>query len=111
MTTLTVQNIARTGLAPAYAAVAAADEFPNEGATYLHVKNGSGSSINVTVTSKASAPVGTAQANVVVAVPAAGERIIGPFPPAAFNNTNGRVEVAYSAIATVTAAAIYQPLS
>lgn len=111
MALLTVQNIAKTGLAPVYAAVAASDTFPNIGdeRTYLHVKNGSGSPINVTITArKTSVKVpGVGQlaiANLVVAVPATSERIIGPFSEA-FNDSDGLVTVGYSATTTVTAGA------
>lgn len=70
MAALTVQNVARSGLAPSYAAAAGGgDTFTNDGAVFLHVKNGGGSSINVTIDSTAPAGVGLAQSDVVVAVP------------------------------------------
>lgn len=107
MAALTVQNVARSGLAPSYSAAAGGgDTFTNDGAVLLHVKNGGGSSINVTVASTAPAGVGLAAANVVVAVPNAGERMIGPFPAAAFCDANGSVAVAYSAVTSVTVAAV-----
>lgn len=107
MAALTVQNVARTGLAPSYASAAGGgDTIANDGAVLLHVKNGGGSSINVTITSTAPAGVGLAQANVVVAVPNAGERMIGPFPPGSFNDANGLTAVGYSAVTSVTVAAI-----
>lgn len=112
MATLTVQNIAKTGLNPVYGAVALSDTFLNVGdeRNYLHVKNGSGASINVTVVAqKTQVKVpGVGQltiANQIVAVPAGQERIIGPFSEA-FNDANGMVVVNYSAITTVTAAAL-----
>lgn len=112
MALYTVQNIAKTGLAPTYGAVALSDTFPNPGdeRTFLHVKNGSGASINVTVTAfRTLAKVtGAGQLtipNLVVAVPAGAERVIGPFPEA-YNDASGNVNVAYSAITTITAAAV-----
>lgn len=107
MAALTVQNVARSGLNPTYGAAAGGgDTFVNDGQVVLHVKNGGGSSINVTVDSTAPTGVGLAQADAVVAVPNAGERMIGPFPPGAFNDANGAVAVAYSAVTSVTVAAI-----
>jgi hypothetical protein len=84
------------------AASAGGDTFPNDGHTMLHVKNGGGASINVTVTSNVNCNQGVNHP-VVVAVPAAGERIIGPFDQTRFG-TN--VAVAYSAVTTVTVAAV-----
>lgn len=107
MAALTVQNVARTGLAPTYAAAAGGgDTFVNDGQTFVHVKNGGGSSVNVTVDSTAPATVGLAQSDVVVAVPASGERMIGPFPPNAFDDVNGSTAIAYSAVTSVTVAAV-----
>jgi hypothetical protein len=89
--------------------VTSADEFPNDGKCYLHVKNGGGSSINVTINdpNSASPPSATAfNADVVVAVANGAEKIIGPFPPHRFNAEDGNVDVAYSATTSVTAAVI-----
>lgn len=115
MATYTVLNIAKTGLTPAYVAVAASDQFPNpsDERTFLHVKNGSGASINVTITAQkttAKVPgVGVVTiSNLVVAVPAGAERVIGPFSDA-YTDANGNVVVGYSATATVTAAAVRLP--
>ena len=49
-TTLTVQAIVRTGLSPVYSAANAdGHSVVNDGKkTFVHVKNGSGSSMNVT---------------------------------------------------------------
>lgn len=115
MATYTVQNIAKTGLAPTYGAVAASDQFanPSDERTFLHVKNGSGASINATITAqKTSAKVPgvgvVAIGNLVVAVPAGAERVIGPFSDA-YTDSLGNVVVGYSAITTVTAAAVRLP--
>lgn len=112
MALMTVQPISLAGLAPTYGAVTASDTFPNDGKTYLHVKNGSGASINVTLddVNTVSPPNATSfNPDVVVAVPAGGERIIGPVPPSRFNNATGLTTVTYSATTTVTAAAIQLP--
>lgn len=107
MAALTVQNVARTGLAPTYASAAGGgDTFVNDGAVLLHVKNGGGSAVTVTITSTAPATVGLAPSNVTVSVPNAGERMIGPFPPGAFSDANGATAVGYSAVTSVTVAAV-----
>lgn len=115
MALLTVQNLAKAGATPTYGAVAASDTFLNIGdeRTFLHVKNGSGASINVTVTArKTQVKVpGVGQltvSNLVVAVPAGQERMIGPFSEA-FNDADGLVTVGYSATATVTAGVFRLP--
>jgi hypothetical protein len=101
--TLTVQTAAITGLTPAFAAVNASDQFPNTGKEILHVKNDSGGSIYVTITSQKACDQGSTH-NLVVAVPAGEERKIGPFPVERFNHADtGRVTVAYSAQTSVTA--------
>ena len=106
MAQLTVQKISQTGLAPAFAAAAAGgDTFANGGRAILHVKNGGAGSINVTINSVKPCDQGFDH-DVVVAVPAAGERIIGPFDPARFNDSSGNVSVTYSGVTTVTVAAL-----
>lgn len=104
MATLAVQKITPAGTGPTYGAAAGGgDQFTNDGRTQFHVKNGSGSSINVTVNSIAACSQGFDH-DLVVAVPAGGERMIGPFEPARFNDSNGLVSVTYSAVTTVTVA-------
>lgn len=87
------------------AAAAGGDTLQNDGQTILYIKNGGGASINVTLT-PAAPPAGLTFQNVVVAVAAGAERLIGPFPPLYFNNVNGQVAVAYSAATSVVVAGI-----
>ena len=111
MAQLTIQTIATTGLAPTYAAAAAGgDAFYNDGATYFHVKNGSGASINVTVNSITACDQGFDH-DQVVAVGAGAEKIIGPFPSQRWNDTSNNVNVSYSAVTTVTVAAVKLPVT
>lgn len=112
MATYSVQQVIPAGVAATYGAVASTDKFPEDGKqlTFLHVKNGSGGSINVTISKQVSTKtvpgVGSlAVADIVVAVAAGAEKFIGPFP-AAYVDSSGFVNVAYSAITTVTAAAV-----
>ncbi len=110
MATLTVQQLVRTGLNPSLAAAAAGgDAFPNNGRTFLRVKNGHADAARtVTVASQlgaASIPQGAVKADVAVVVPAQGERWIGPLDPGSFNDANGRVVFTYSSEADLTVAA------
>ena len=110
MAILVVQQISRAGLNPSLAAAAAAgDAFPNTGHVFFRVKNAHAATPrNVTVASQLPAgaiPQGAAKTNVAVAVPALGERWIGPFDPASFNDANGRVVVTYDTEADLTVGA------
>jgi hypothetical protein len=109
MANLTVQKVVLTGLAPSYAAAAeGGDEFVNSGRVFIHVKNGSGGSIDITVDSQTPCNQGVDH-NAVVAVGAGAEKMIGPFPKDRFNDTAGKVQVTYSAFADLTIAAIELP--
>lgn len=109
-TLLAVQTISDDGVAPTYgAAPAAGNVIPGDGSTWVHVKNGGGSSINVTVATGGTLD-GEPVADKVIAVPNGGERIIGPFRPRAFNQPPGAthagmVTLDYSAVTTVTVGA------
>ena len=115
MATYTVQNLARAGIIDTYAAVASADDFVDQGdeRTFLRVRNGSGSSINVTVTvvdathNRPGLGLVTV-ADEVIAVGAGVDKMIGPFTKAYINNAN-KVSIAYSATSSVTAGAIRVP--
>lgn len=106
--TLTVQEIVRTGLNPSYG-VAEADgnAFANTdpGRRFVHVKNGGGAQITVTVVTPQTIN-GLGVADLTVDVPASGERMIGPFPPSSFNQGDGLVHVDYSDVTSVTVAAL-----
>ena len=110
MAVLAVQQISRAGLNPALAAAAAAgDAFPNTGRVFLRVKNAHATvARTVTAVSQLPAgaiPQGAVKTDLAVAVPAQGERWIGPFDPASFNDANGRVVVTYSSEADLTVGA------
>lgn len=99
---LAVQRVIRAGLNPGYGAVSASDTFPFSLRTFLHVKNGSAGAINVTINAQRTCESGVDH-DEVVAVPAGGERLIGGFTDR-FVDSNGRVNVLFSAQAGVTAA-------
>lgn len=107
MAVLTVQTIDRAGdgLTPAFAAAdVAGDQWPNDGTTFLVVKNGSGAPITATIVTPQNV-AGLGVADLTVTVPAAGERWVGSFPQPTFNATNGRASVTYSAVTSVTVGA------
>ena len=105
-TNMNYQQIVRTGLEEAYAAVDAANgnQFQNDGRMFLLVKNGAGAPINVTITTPTTVD-GLAVTDLVVVVTNGEQRMIGPFPPNLYN-TSGYVYVDYSSGTTITAAVV-----
>lgn len=107
-TDLTAQQIARTGLAPSYVAADGSNQnaFFNDGRTFLHVKNGGGSSITVTIDTPITVDGVLAVGNLAVGVTNGQERFIGPFPTNIYNQSDGRVHVDWSAVTSVTVACL-----
>jgi hypothetical protein len=105
---LTVQTISLSGVTPSYAAANVdGHEFTNDGKTFLQVKNTSGSPITVTLQTPATVD-GVALADPTVSVPATtGDKMIGPFPTRAFNQSGGVVYVDFSAVTNVTVSAFH----
>jgi hypothetical protein len=109
---MTVQSVVPGGVAPTYAAANNGDVFPADSSerNFLHVKNGGGGSINATIPAQSGSAkvpgVGTvAIPDIVVAVAAGAEKMIGPVGQA-YINASGNVTVNYSGVTTVTAAAL-----
>jgi hypothetical protein len=96
-TTLSYQQVVRTGLETTYAAVDATNgnRFINDGRMFLHVKNGHTSPITVTIATPGTVD-GLAVADQAVVVTNAEERMIGPFPPGIYNDGSGYVQITYS---------------
>lgn len=107
MATLSQQTIGFTGAAVTYSAAAGGgDNALPDPRAFLHVKNGGGSPINVTVTVPGSTFL-QFNPDIVVAVPNGGERLIGPLlNDLADASTFGVVLFAYSAVTSVTVAVI-----
>ena len=107
MATLGTQVIALAGLNPTYAAAAGGGDKCEVGdRNFLHVKNGGGSSVTVTLTATA-AVHGQSVTNVTVSVPAAGERMIGPLGSDLLKNaSDGLCAVGYSGTTSVTVASL-----
>lgn len=104
MANLTVQSISQTGITPTFAAAnALGDNIRNDGKSFLHIKNGGAASITVTFDSIGKCNQGFDH-DVIITVTAAGERIVGPFGVSRFNDELGKLNIAYSAVTTVTVA-------
>jgi uncharacterized Zn-binding protein involved in type VI secretion len=104
MAVLTVQSQALAGIVPSYTAAAGGgDSFPcpRPGRTYVHVKNGSGGSITVTMTSPYAARSGSAPANNAVVVAAGAEKKIWVDDPI-WVDANGNVNLTYSGVTSLT---------
>lgn len=105
MAQLAVQDVTRTGLSPAYAAASAGGDTVIPGQdTFIHVKNGGAGATNVTVNSRQLCNQGFDH-DLVVAVPAGGERMIGPITDR-FKDTDGLADITYDVVTTVTIAAL-----
>ena len=109
MAALATQSVAAPGgNGPTYAAAAGGGDTATPGmTTYLEVKNGAGAPITVTIPRyPALDPEGVAETPLVVTVPATtGYKLIGPLYPGRYQNpSTGNVDIAYSAVTTVTVA-------
>lgn len=106
MAQLTVQKLGTAGVSPTFAAAdAAGDKFANNGRQFIVVQNGSATSVTVTINSQRKCDQGFDH-DLEVSVDASGEKWIGPFEPNRFNDGDGNVNVAYSAVTSVTVAAL-----
>ncbi|MFZ2905328.1 MAG: hypothetical protein WAZ98_03895 [Cyclobacteriaceae bacterium] len=114
MATLTRQNIVEAGLTPTFAACAGGGDVVDnsDGKTFLHVKNGSGGSLTVTIaagvaaTGIADPKFGTLNKTAVAKVVGAGaEAVIGPFKKHGFNNASEQLAITYSGVTSLTIAA------
>lgn len=103
-----VQNIVPGGLQESLTgSLSAANTYqsPNDGRVFLHIVNGGGSPDTVTIVTNAQVH-GLAIADRTVSVPAGEERMIGPFPPEIYNNSDGELEWSHSFITSVTQSAL-----
>ena len=102
MAVLSVLEVSRAGVSGALTAAAGGgDSFANDGRTYLDINNGSGGSITVTFVTQQTVD-GLAVADLAVAVGAGVRTKVGPFPPGIYNDANGRVQVTYSGVTSLT---------
>lgn len=104
--TIPTQTMTVTGTAITYAAPAGGlDSVIAGNRTFLHVKNGGGASITVTVVVPGNSDWGQALGDVVATVPAGAERMIGPINRRLIIADEG-VGVIFSTTTNVTCAAI-----
>lgn len=114
MADLTIQEISDDGLNPTFAAAATGgDAYLNDERTFLVVKNGDTAGHTVTVAVQRTqfnftgfGPVDFA--NLSVSIPAGEERWIA-VPPPPYNDGNGKAQVTYDAVTSMTVAAIRLP--
>ena len=71
------------------------DRFPNDGNTFVRVKNGAGGTLTVTFNSQQKCNFGFDH-DLTVAVMVNMERVVGPFPRSRFNDEDGFVNMTYS---------------
>ena len=115
MATLTAQKITdQATTATMVAATSGGDEFLNTGLEFLFFQNGHASnSYVITITAQVTnihhQNFGTVvKENIVKTVAAGAEVFIGPFKQAAFNDSNNKVQITYSATpTTMTVAVLY----
>ncbi|MEO8483328.1 MAG: hypothetical protein ABI634_14035 [Acidobacteriota bacterium] len=105
MAILAVQQITKAGITPTFAAAAGGgDSFQFGGNEHVEVVNGGGGGINVTVPAQQACGtfgVSNTAHDIVVAV-GAGARAKIKVPPVGYVDANGRVQLTYSGVTTVT---------
>tara|TARA_R100001244_G_scaffold131929_1_gene106289 strand:- start:1560 stop:1919 length:360 start_codon:yes stop_codon:yes gene_type:complete len=113
MATITAQAITESGKNDVSYSSAAAegDAFENTGNQILHIKNGSGESITVTIVAETTSvdipQYGTlTKANQTIAVGASGDAFIGTFPQSPFNDEDALVQITYSGVTSLTLAVL-----
>lgn len=107
-TALTSQQVSRAGIIPTYSAVTHPDgnSFINvDERNFIHVKNGSGGSLTVTVQTPITID-SLAVTDLTVSIAAGAEKLIGPFPLAYYNQTDGHVYIDYSTGTSITIAVL-----
>lgn len=111
MAVLTVATAVRSSNGVDLAGVAAAgggDTFVNNGQEVLVIRNAGGSPITLTVATPALID-GLAVSDLTASIGAGATRMVGPFPPAWYNDTGlagGSVALTYSGVTSVTVAVV-----
>ena len=112
MALISSQQITEAGKTPTLSTPAASDTFTNSGKEFIFVKNGSGGSINITVTAQISSVdlsgYGTlTKSNTVFAVASGASSFVGPFAPEAYSASDGTVTFACSSAESIDVAILY----
>lgn len=90
------------------AAAGGGDKFTNDGQTYFVIKNGDASPHTVSFAIQLAVD-GVTPTFTPVNLLAGETRLLGPFPSGIYNDANGQVNVTYSAVTSVTVAAVKAP--
>lgn len=107
MGAITVQNLTTLSLAASFTAMTTADEFVNNGHTFIYIKNSVAATNSVFVASQVSpVPVGLVAISVTVEVSVSGERMAGFFKPEAYNDSSGCVKLTNTTHTGLSIAAI-----
>ena len=110
MAILTVQRPTAAGATiTLVAAAGGGDSFANDGRTSFRISNADASPMTVTFDSPNTCDFtigANAAHDIAVTVPNGQSREIGPFSQLRFNDTNGRVQVTYSSVTSLTVAAV-----
>jgi hypothetical protein len=104
MAALSIVTVDRGGAALVANQVAAAgggDYFANTGVEYVIITNDSGGSITVTEVIQATVDGQTITSRT-VAIAAGITKLMGPYPTATYNDTNGRMNFTYSGVTSLT---------
>lgn len=111
--TLTVQTVTFAGLNYTTAAASTADNFPNDGRTFLLFTNANASARTLTLAANAATRPGfgtIATPSTVVTLPGSGTNgglaVVGPFPAERFNDGTGKVNYTVDAVTGLTVAAV-----
>lgn len=107
MAILSFKQATIAGTDPAFVAASAGGDkvIPNDRGALI-VRNASAAPITVTVVWPGNSKYGPANPDPTVSVPASGDRVIGPFGPDLADPIDGLIALTYSAVASVTVAAV-----
>lgn len=104
MAALTLRQAVYSGLdtESVYQAAAADQTVVNDGKTFLHVKNGSGSPITLTLVTDGTANGHPIDDTVITVGATTGEQLVGPLPMNLYNVTSTSISLTWSSTTTVT---------
>lgn len=113
MSTLTVQTLGFTGLNYTSASASVADNFPNDGHTFLLFTNGAATARTLTIAANHASRPGfgdIATPSTVITIPSSstngGLCAVGPFPTERFNDGFGNVNYTIDVVTSLTVAAV-----
>lgn len=110
MALLTLQSLTSAGLTPTTVAATGGGDTvalasASDDRSFLQVTNGAGTSMTVSIADPGVTPAGNAGTVVPITVAAGATKLI-PLSSASVNSTTGLISISYSAVTTVTVAAV-----